>query len=74
MSDVDDILSKIIFPRAQGHRSSMLQDLNAGRKTEIDFLNGAITRLAEEAGLPSARHESIRQLIKACEASGAFRQ
>lgn len=71
---VDDILSKIIFPRAQGHRSSMLQDLNAGRKTEIDFLNGAIIRLAEEAGLPSARHESIRQLIKACEGSGAFRQ
>lgn len=71
---VDDVLSKIIFPRAQGHRSSMLQDLQASKKTEIDFLNGAIIRLADDAGLPSIRHKSISQLIKACEASKAFRQ
>lgn len=71
---VDEILSKIIFPRAQGHRSSMHQDLQAGRKTEIDFLNGAIIRLADDAGLPSVRHKSISQLIKACEGSKAFRQ
>ena len=71
---VDDVLSKIIFPRAQSHRSSMLQDLHAGRKTEIDFLNGAIIRLAKDVGLPSVRHQSISQLIKACEASEAFRQ
>lgn len=71
---VDDVLSKIVFPRAQGHRSSMLQDLQAGRKTEIDFLNGAIMRLADNAGLPSVRHKSISQLIKACEASKAFRK
>ncbi|MEM9432362.1 MAG: ketopantoate reductase family protein [Pseudomonadota bacterium] len=66
---VDDILSKIIFPRAQGHQSSMLQDLQAGRMTEIDFLNGAIIRLADDVGLPSVRHRSISQLIKACGAS-----
>lgn len=71
---VDDVLSKIIFPRAHRHRSSMLQDLQAGRKTEIDFLNGAIIRLAEEAGLPSVRQTTISQLIKACETSKAFRQ
>ena len=69
---VEEVLSKLIFPRAQDHRSSMLQDLQAGRKTEIDFLNGAIIRLADDAGLPSVRHESITQLIKACEASKAF--
>lgn len=66
---VDNALSDIVFPRSKGHRSSMLQDLQSGRKTEIDFLNGAIIRLATENGLKAVRHESIRQLIKALEAS-----
>ncbi len=64
---VDDVLSPIIFPRSQGHKSSMLQDLQVGRKTEIDFLNGAIVRLANQAGLEATRHQSIVDLVKACE-------
>ncbi len=66
---VDDVLSPIIFPRAQGHRSSMLQDMNAGRKTEVDFLNGAIIRLAEGAGLECVRHRSVLQLVRARQAT-----
>lgn len=65
---VNEVLSPIIFPRSQGHRSSMLQDLQSGRRTEIDFLNGAIVRLSEREGLSAVRHESIIQLVKACEA------
>jgi ketopantoate reductase len=34
---VDKVLSPFIFPRAQRHHSSMYQDLQAGRKSEIDF-------------------------------------
>jgi 2-dehydropantoate 2-reductase len=64
---VDEVLSPIIFPRAKGHHSSMFQDLQAGRRTEIDFLNGAISRLSSRVGLSAVRHESIIQLIKACE-------
>ena len=64
---VDDVLSPIIFPRGQGHHSSMLQDLQAGRRTEIDFLNGAISRVSRRVGLSAVRHDSIIQLIKACE-------
>lgn len=64
---VEDVLSPIIFPRAREHRSSMLQDLQSGRRTEIDFLNGAIVRLAKQEGLKAVRHESIIQLVKACE-------
>ena len=66
---VDEVLSSIIFPRAQGHHSSMLQDLKAGRRTEIDFLNGAISRLSSRVGLSAIRHDYIIQLIKACEPS-----
>lgn len=64
---VEEILWPIIFPRSQGHRSSMLQDLEAGRKTEIDFLNGAIVRLAKGEGLTATRHESVRALVLARE-------
>lgn len=64
---VDKVLSPLIFPRGQGHHSSMSQDLQAGRKTEIDFLNGAIAKLSKQQGLRAIRHESVIQLIKACE-------
>ncbi|MEL7179616.1 MAG: ketopantoate reductase C-terminal domain-containing protein [Pseudomonadota bacterium] len=71
---VDEVLSPIIFPRAVGHHSSMFQDLEAGRKTEIDFLNGAICRLSESVGLKASRHEDIIQLIKACEPDSTLGQ
>ncbi|WP_375255993.1 ketopantoate reductase family protein [Yoonia sp.] len=62
---VDDILSKIIFPNGAGHRSSMLQDVQSGRQTEIDFATGAVIRLANSVDLPAIRHQSILQLITA---------
>ena len=64
---VEEVLIPIVFPRSQGHHSSMLQDLQSGRRTEIDFLNGAIVRLSDRHGLRALRHESIIQLVKACE-------
>ncbi|MXQ07805.1 2-dehydropantoate 2-reductase [Alphaproteobacteria bacterium GH1-50] len=67
---VDTTLDKIVFPRGIKHRSSMLQDLQAGRTTEVDFLNGAVIRIAEEHGLSAARHETILSLIKARAATG----
>lgn len=64
---VDEVLSPIIFPRSTGHRSSMVQDLEAGRRTEIDFLNGAIVNIAKETGLEAPFHRSIVSLIHARE-------
>lgn len=68
---VDEVLCPIIFPCAQDHRSSMLQDLQSGRRTEIDVLNGAIIRLADREGLSAVRHQAILHLVKACEGIGA---
>jgi 2-dehydropantoate 2-reductase len=70
---VDDVLRKIIFPRGQGHRSSMLQDLQAGRKTEVDFLNGAIIRLADDEGLPSVRHKCVQPTDQSLRSLQGFR-
>ncbi|MCR9144581.1 MAG: 2-dehydropantoate 2-reductase [bacterium] len=53
-------------------RSSMWEDLNRGRKTEIDFITGEIVRLAEEHGIPQRAPiaRATVALIKAAEAAG----
>ena len=64
---VDEILSAIVSKGGGKHRSSMLQDLQSGRKTEIAFLNGFIIGLAQDHGLSAVRHDVVRQLITARE-------
>jgi 2-dehydropantoate 2-reductase len=48
-----------------GNRCSMLQDLENGRQTEIDAINGSIVRAAEKAGIPVPWNRMLMQLIKA---------
>lgn len=54
-------------------RSSMWQDLAAGRPTEIDFLNGHIIGTGRRLGIHCPTHEAIVRLIKEREASGRQR-
>jgi 2-dehydropantoate 2-reductase len=49
-------------------RSSMLDDLVAGRTTEIDFLNGEVVRLAEKLGRKAPVNSAIVALVKQREA------
>jgi 2-dehydropantoate 2-reductase len=51
------------------NRSSMLQDIEAGRKTEIDYLNGALVRYAHKAGLDAPVNSFLTHLVKALEAA-----
>ena len=44
--------------------SSMLQDVMVGRKTEIDFINGAIVRLGREKNIPTPVNETLVYLVK----------
>lgn len=54
--------------RATGaNRSSMLQDIDRGRNTEIDFINGAIVREGRKIGVPTPYNEVVTLLIKALE-------
>ena len=39
---------------AAGQRPSMGQDMQKGRRTEIEFLNGFVVREGEKVGLPAA--------------------
>ena len=47
----------------------MLQDVEARRPTEIDYLNGGIARFGRELGVPTPLHDTITALIKGVEAS-----
>src|SRR3954453_9691475 len=51
-------------------RSSMWEDLQRGRRTEIDYLQGVITRIAERYGLQVPLSARIVALIKRAEAEG----
>ncbi len=47
--------------------SSMLQDIRAGRQTEIEAISGEIMRRAQQVSLPTPRTRVIWQLIKGLE-------
>lgn len=50
-----------------GNISSMLQDVRAGKQTEIDALSGEILRRAQLASLPTPRTRMIYQLVRSLE-------
>ncbi|KQV89988.1 2-dehydropantoate 2-reductase [Massilia sp. Root351] len=48
-------------------RSSMWEDLQAGRKTEVHYLNGAITALAASLGMDAPVNRRMTELVTAAE-------
>ncbi len=51
------------------NRSSMGQDFDHRRKTEIDAINGAVVREAEPLGIPVPFNQAVTDLVKAIEKS-----
>jgi 2-dehydropantoate 2-reductase len=52
---------------AGNHKPSMLQDIEAGRRTEIDYINGKVVEYGLQAGVPTPYNTMIRGLVKALE-------
>lgn len=50
-------------------RSSMWDDLERGRATEIDELQGAVIRLARRTGIPTPMNERVAALVRQAEAA-----
>ena len=48
--------------------SSMQRDMAAGRPSELESQNGAVVRMAREAGITVPTHESIYEALKPREA------
>jgi 2-dehydropantoate 2-reductase len=55
--------------RGNRHAPSMLEDVQAGRRTEVDMITGSLVREAHRLGVPVPRHEAMYSLIKGKEAS-----
>ncbi len=56
---------------APNAKSSMLQDVEKGRITEIDVINGAIVEAGQRLGIPTPYNDSMLKLIKSLE--GTFK-
>ncbi|WP_446008561.1 ketopantoate reductase family protein [Candidatus Electrothrix sp.] len=59
-----------IVPLAAKHRSSTLQDIQAGKKTEIDALSGAVIRLGKEYGIAVPCNTMLYNMIRFMERRG----
>lgn len=63
-ADVSSERGSAVPPTA---RYSTLQDLDAGRHTEIDMFSGALIRMGKELGIPTPYNEFTYHMIKALE-------
>jgi 2-dehydropantoate 2-reductase len=69
-SDPEALIDHAAKPEvAYHHKASMLQDVEARRPTEIDYLNGGIVRFGREHGVPTPLNQAIWALVKGVEQS-----
>jgi 2-dehydropantoate 2-reductase len=67
-ADPEELIDHAAKPEvAYWHKASMLQDAEARRTTEIDYLNGGIVRFGREHGVPTPLNEAVTALIKGME-------
>lgn len=52
-----------------GHKASMLQDREAGRRSEIETINGAIAAEGRRAGVPTPACDTLTDLVRIIEAA-----
>lgn len=52
-----------LVPSTYHHQSSMLQDLQRSRRTEVDAINGQIWRYGRELGIPTPFNEIMARLV-----------
>ena len=66
----------VLFPRVLRattlNKSSMLQDLERGKKTEIEELNGTISKIAHKFGLPSCYNSLLATVISQIKLLGDY--
>ena len=57
-----------LVPVTSEHRSSMLQDLERGSRTEIESINGEVWRRGRARGIPTTANEVLTRLVRLREA------
>ena len=64
--DPGDVMAKIdaVARATRDNKSSMLQDLERGRRTEIEAINGAMVERAARHGVPAPANQLLASLIR----------
>ncbi|HEY5661404.1 MAG TPA: 2-dehydropantoate 2-reductase [Gaiellaceae bacterium] len=69
-ADPEELIDHAARPEvAYDHKASMLQDVEARRLTEIDYLNGGIVRFGDEHGVATPHNRAIWALVRGLERS-----
>ncbi|MCD6330853.1 MAG: 2-dehydropantoate 2-reductase [Thermoplasmata archaeon] len=72
IDDFDDFKRVVAIMKIAGEKykklkSSMWQDIEKGRKTEIDYINGYVERKAEELGIDTPINNLVIKMVKEIE-------
>jgi len=62
--DYIDTFYKHQLPPTTSHEPSMLQDIRAGKRTEIDALNGAVVTLGKQHDVPVPANTTLTRMIQ----------
>jgi 2-dehydropantoate 2-reductase len=69
-ADPEELIDHAAKPEvAYDHKASMLQDVEALRQTEIDYLNGGIVRFGKDRGVATPLNAAVWALVKGLEES-----
>jgi 2-dehydropantoate 2-reductase len=66
-AEYEEVLYDQLLPFTGAHYASMYADLQRGKRTEIDSLNGALVKLGEEKGLVTPYNLLLTWLVQARE-------
>ncbi len=69
---IAEALLPLAIKKHAGLKASMLQDLEAGKKTEVDFINGLVCAAGARRGVPTPLNRLVVDLVRGIE-SGALR-
>ncbi|WP_410766064.1 ketopantoate reductase family protein [Haloferax sp. DFSO60] len=62
-----------VIDKTAANRSSMLQDIEDGKRTEVDFINGAVVEYARKYDFEVPTNETLAALLRAWEAGQGLR-
>ncbi len=62
----EDVLEAVrqVCRATAGNRSSMLQDVMAGRPTEIDYINGAVAKMGSRLGVATPINAALTEMVR----------
>ncbi len=67
LTEITDILTTFSKTRSDEQRPSMAQDIQKGRRTETDFINGFVAGRGAEIGVPAPLHVQLNELVRKVE-------